>query len=91
MFSFLVAIAVVLLSVLYLLYSSQDAGEVVAGEPRDAPRQAPLRGPLTIFFGSQTGKAEAFSQTLARAARCDTSALSRPARRAAARAVQVQH
>jgi sulfite reductase alpha subunit-like flavoprotein len=81
---FLVAIAVVLLSVLYLLYNSQDSaprpreeGEAeeqasfasaVAPEPPRLP--PPDRGPLAIFFGSQTGKAETLSKSLARAARC---------------------
>ena len=82
---FLVAIAVVLLSVLYLLYNSHDSapgpleeGEAeeqqasfasaVAAEPPRLP--PPDRGPLAIFFGSQTGKAEALSKSLARAARC---------------------
>jgi hypothetical protein len=77
---FLGAVIVVLLSVLYLLYSmKEEPGEAQADGPAGAapPAAAACReayGPraaaaVNIFFGSQTGKAETFARLLARRAR----------------------
>ncbi len=74
---FLGAVIVVLLSVLYLLYSLQDEQWEAPTDGSVGPAAAACReahGPraaaaINIFFGSQTGKAETFARLLARRAR----------------------
>jgi sulfite reductase alpha subunit-like flavoprotein len=82
---FLAAIFVVLLSILYLLYNLQedapvnnpnclqDVAETTPSRRETTTEGASVRGAqrgaLNIFFGSQTGKAEAFAKSLAQICR----------------------
>ena len=58
------------LSLAFLEEGEAEQASFASAVPPEPPRLTPPdRGPLAIFFGSQTGKAEA-PLSLARAARC---------------------